>query len=209
MSTAEPVGVVIVEVAVSVSGTLVTEPVTGIQGRLVGRVGRVDVERVRGLVGHVNRFGAANVVTRVVTNGAVQEIGYLPHGPPQVIARVVLRARAGSRRLRVALELVGAVVHLVEEAVVLGITRGGVWAPGTHGRAIATRRGRRARDETLLFLQHDEDRLLADSAGLAHLVNDRGCRLVGGPLIRGAHGSCRNRAGCLGVVAKTHVSGGA
>ena len=158
-----------------------------------------------GLVGDINRLSATHVVAGIVAHRAVENVGHLTDRLPQVVTRVPLRSRAGSRRLSVALELIRTEVNLVEESVVLGIARGCVGTSGAHRRSVPARRGRRAGHEALLFLQHDQDGFLTDSAGFTDLVNDGGSGFIGGTLVGGAHGITRDRARRFCVVLEADI----
>ena len=99
-------------------------------------------------------------------------------GLHEVKARIPPGSCTGTRWLRVALEKVRPIAHLVEEAVVVAVTGSRVGASGTHRGCVTPARRPRVRDESLLFLQHDEDGLLTNATGFGDLVDDCGCGFV-------------------------------
>ena len=173
----EPIRVVVEEVAVTVGRACVAIAVSCRQRRSVGRIRRVEVQRVRGLVFDVNVQRAA-IAVRAVLNCTD-----LAHWLHQIETTVPPRARTRARWLRVPLEKVGAVAHLVVEAVVVAVAGRRVGASCAHRRTESIVGRPRVGDKPLLLLKHDEQCLLAHTAGTGDFVDDRGSRLVRGPLV--------------------------
>ena len=88
-----------------------------------------------------------------------------------------------ARGLGVALQQVRAVANLIVEAVVVAVTGRCVGASGAHCSPESIVGRPRMSDEPLLFLQHDEQSLLAHTTGTRHLVDDGGRRLISRSLI--------------------------
>ena len=153
-----------------------------------------------GLVLDVDVLSSAGDV-RVVLN-----LGYPTNRLHQVETRVPPRARAGSGWLGVPLEQVRPVAHLIEEAVVVGVTGGRVWASRTHCCCVSPARGPRMRDKTLLFLEHDENCLLADTTGFCNLEDNRGGGFIRRACVCGTHRVRCRRPRCFAVILEADVT---
>ena len=197
---AEPVCVVVEEVAVAVRGASVAGGVARGERGTIWRVRGVEIKSVCGLVLDVDVLSSAGDV-RVVLN-----LGYPANRLHQVKTRVPPRTGAGSWWLGVPLKQVRPVTHLVEEAVVVGITGGCVGASRAHCCRVSPTRWPCVRDKTLLFLEHDEDRLLTDTTGLRDLKDYCGGGFVGCACVRRAHRVCCGGPRSLAVILEADVT---
>ncbi len=84
----------------------------------------------------------------------------------------------GVRICPIDFELPSGVIHLVEEAVVRGIARGGIGAGKASGVLVLSTQRPVVGNEALLFLEQDDEHLRVDTTSLGNIVDNLcGCSI--------------------------------